>query len=109
RELGVAVPELRITGGGARSDFWAKLMATIFEAPVVRMKVDEGPAFGAGILAAVGAKMYDSVQSACEVMVQTADTIEPDASLRDTYRKQHELYRKAYQQLRDLFPALVGA
>lgn len=106
RELGIPVPELRITGGGARSDFWSAMMATVFEAPVIRMAVDEGPAFGAGILAAVGAGLYADTQTACENMVKTADTIQPDSTLAETYRGLHQLYQRAYMQLRDLFPEL---
>lgn len=108
RALDIPVPELRITGGGARSGFWSKLMATVFEAPVIRMGVDEGPAFGAAILAAVGAGVYADAQTACGNMVKTADTIEPDSALTGTYRELHQLYQRAYTQLRDFFPALAN-
>src|SRR5690606_38723965 len=58
RGMGVAVSEVRMSGGGARSAFWRQMMADTGAAPMVTINVDEGPAYGAAILASVAAGMY---------------------------------------------------
>jgi xylulokinase len=78
-ELGVTSSELRVTGGGAKSDFWVQLLANLFECRCVRLAVDEGPAMGAAILAGVGAGVWPDVVTACASVVQKADAVEPNA------------------------------
>jgi xylulokinase len=107
RELGVAVPNVRVTGGGAQSPLWRSILAATFRAPVVQMAVDQGPAFGAAILATVGAGVYGDVQQACRQMVRTADQTEVDADLAERYVRLQRLYRQAYAVNRPLFPELA--
>ncbi|MCH8275324.1 MAG: xylulokinase [Armatimonadetes bacterium] len=80
-------PVLRVTGGGAKSDYWMQLLADSFSAPAVRLEADEGPAFGAAILAGVGASLWPDVRSACRDVVRTGQRFQPDderrARLRD--------------------------
>lgn len=68
---------VRVTGGGARSDFWMQLLADAFNCRTVRTSVDEGPAFGAAILAGVGTDVWGSAREACEHCVKEADSFEP--------------------------------
>lgn len=109
RSLGVAVPEVRLTGGGARSPLWRAMLAAAFGAPVVQMAVDEGPAFGAAILAAVGARVYPDCDSACHAMVRTGGSATAsDPVLAERYGRLHGLYGQAYRQAKPLFPQLSG-
>src|SRR6185436_15953422 len=50
-ELGVAPTQIRATGGGAKSKVWRQIMADIFNAEVVTLKVSEGAAYGAALQA----------------------------------------------------------
>ena len=51
KELGVKPSQIRVTGGGAKSRFWRQIMADIFDAEVVTIKVSEGAAYGAALQA----------------------------------------------------------
>src|SRR5207248_4949306 len=62
--LGVDPTEARITGGGAGSAFWCQLFADVLDKTVLRAAVDEGPAYGAALLAGVGVGTFDSVEQA---------------------------------------------
>ena len=64
RALGTAVDEVRATGGGARSPLWLQLQADIYGCPVRRTFVDEGPAYGAALLAGVASGVFDDIQAA---------------------------------------------
>ena len=71
KELGLnAVEQVRISGGGAKSPMWRQLMADVLDAELATVNTTEGAAFGAALLAGVGAGIYDSVSSACEAMIR---------------------------------------
>ncbi len=98
RALGAVAAEVRVTGGGARSDFWMQLLADVLETPCLRMEVDEGPAFGAAILAGVGAKVFRGVEEGCAACVRTSDRIEPSGT---GYREPLERFRALYNALKN--------
>lgn len=106
KDTGLAPDTIRVTGGGARSHLWCEILASLFGTGVVRMAVDEGPAFGAAVLASVGAGMYETVEGACDAMVRTADTIAPPTEGAAVYAEMHKLYQRAYRGLRDVFATL---
>ncbi|MFY7953850.1 MAG: xylulokinase [Armatimonadaceae bacterium] len=102
REAGVPVSEVRASGGGARSDFWLQMMADVCGAPHVRLRVDEGPALGAAILAAVGTGAYGSVPEACAQIVATTPGAAPGADAQE-YNRWYPVYRSLYPALKDIF------
>jgi xylulokinase len=102
-ELGVPVQQVRASGGGARSDFWLQLLADIVEAEHVRLQVDEGPALGAALLAAVGTGAYATVPEACAATIATRPGALPNPALAPTYRRTYGLYRTLYPALKDAF------
>ncbi len=71
RALGVAVREVRISGGGARSPFWRSMCADMFDARVTLLASDASGAFGVALLAAVGAGVFPTVDAACAATVRT--------------------------------------
>jgi xylulokinase len=106
-EGGPAVTELRLTGGGAKSPFWRKLMADVFGVRVAITTSTEGPAFGAAILAGVGAGAFPSVEEACDALVHVTQVVGPDEAAHARYRDVHAEYRALYGALRDRFHALA--
>jgi xylulokinase len=98
RALGAPASEARVTGGGAKSRFWLQLLADVFEMPCVTLESDEGPAFGAALLAGVGIGLYADVAKACSVTIRRKDEISP--SSRD-YSTQIANYRALYPSLRE--------
>jgi xylulokinase len=102
RTLGGRSERLRVTGGGAKSAFWLQMMADVTETECVTMGVDEGPAFGAAILAGVGSGVWPDVVSAARTVVREVESIRPGRTA----------YVDAYKRYKALYPALkdwVGA
>ncbi len=96
-------PELgRVSGGGARSDLWLRIVASVLELPLERVAVDEGAAFGAAILAGVSGRVWPDVHAAVSATVRPRDRIEPVPDWVDVYRQERERYLALYPALRDL-------
>jgi xylulokinase len=95
RELG-ARPEVgRVSGGGARSELWLRIVASVLGLPLERMAVDEGSAFGATLLAGVRAGVFADAQQAVDRCVRTRGVVEPVWD-----------YEEAYARFRHLYPTL---
>jgi len=100
RELGVPVKSIRLGGGGARSSLWQQIQADIYGMPVDLVVAEEGAAYGAALLAGVGAGMWRSVEAACETAVHVAKRVEPIAKNVELMNRRYEEYRKLYPSLR---------
>jgi xylulokinase len=97
---------LALIGGGARSAFWAKLIASVMGVTLVRYRASErGPAFGAARLARIAAGGGDA--STIVVPPAVTDTIEPDLALHDAYRPRVEAFRALYRALKPMWPAVA--
>jgi xylulokinase len=102
RELGVPVKSIRLGGGGARSYLWQQVQADIYGMPVDLVAAEEGAAYGAALLAGVGAGVWPSVDAACETAVRGAKRVEPIAENRELMNRRYEEYRKLYPALRTI-------
>ena len=102
RELGVPVKSIRLGGGGARSYLWRQIQADIYGMPVDLVAAEEGAAYGAALLAGVGAGMWPSVDAACETVVRVAKRIEPIAGNVELMNRRYEEYQKLYPALRGI-------
>ena len=101
-ELGTTPTEIRATGGGARSQFWRQLLADVFGRPIVRTLVDEGPAYGAALLAGVAAGVYEDIDEACSRISLRPEACEPGMA-------QVRQYADYYAAYHDLYPATRSA
>ena len=92
--LGARADELRVNGGGAKSAFWVQMLADVFETPCTTLEVDEGPAFGAALLAGVGAGVWPDVATASAAAVRRKGRVEPSgADYGAAYARYRALYR----------------
>jgi xylulokinase len=99
--LGVSPKQLYAVGGGARSDLWRQWLAAILGVGLQRLEVEEGPALGAALLAAVGAGVHEDVEAAAAAAVRTRGATEtPDPALEERYRTLHERFDRLYPALR---------
>lgn len=99
RAMGVPIEQVRASGGGARSALWRQIQADCNHAPLVTINVDEGPAYGAAILATVATGLYADVEQACDAIIRVVDTCEPDAARAGQYDRWFAEYQAAYQAL----------
>lgn len=101
--LNVPVDEIRCTGGGARSPFWRQLQADIFGHPVSRVASEEGPAFGAALMAAAGTGGFSSLEEATDATVKVDSVVEPSTRLEPVYTSYYERFSDLYPRLREPF------
>ena len=99
RDMGVPVGQVRASGGGARSPFWRQIQADVNGAPLVTINVDEGPAYGAALLATVETGIYGSVEEACAATIHVLDACEPDAGRARRYTGWFKEYQEVYRAL----------
>jgi xylulokinase len=101
-ELG-GTPELgRVSGGGARSELWLQIVASVLELPLQRVAVDEGAAFGAAILGGVAAGVWPDVHAAVAATVKPRDRIDPVPAWVEAYRDQRDRFTALYPALRSV-------
>ncbi len=98
RELGLSPGELLLTGGGARSAFVRRLQADVYGVPVSTVDREEGPAYGAALLAAVGAGAYPDLAAAARATLTRGPQERPDPDA-------HRAYEAPYARFRALAPA----
>lgn len=103
RELGIPLTTTRICGGGAKSPLWCKIIANILNLKVERIAVEEGPALGAAMLAAVGCGVFSSVEEAAQAIVQVVDVIEPEPELVEKYQDRYQTFRQLYPALKEIY------
>jgi xylulokinase len=102
-EMGVPVKSIRLGGGGARSPLWRQIQADVYDHEVEVVEAEEGAAYGAAILAGVGAKMWPSVDAACDSVVRVASRTQPNAANADVMRKNYAAYRRIYPAMKSIF------
>jgi xylulokinase len=102
REIGVPIESIRLGGGGARSALWRQIQADVYGMPVELIEADEGAAYGAALLAAVGTGVWSSVEAACESAVRVAKRVQPDAKAAGLMERQYAEYRKLYPALKEI-------
>jgi len=93
--------DIYITGGGAKSHIWGQIIADILGRKINVLNIEEGPAFGAALIAGVGAKIFDSFDAAKAVFLKSERTIEPanHAAYSETFIK----FKKLYEVNKELF------
>jgi xylulokinase len=102
-ELKIPVESIRLGGGGARGALWRQIQADVYGMPVGALEVEEGPAYGAALLAGVGVGNWTSVENASDATVHVLKRIEPEPQSVTLMNRQYEAYRKLYPALRDIW------
>src|SRR5437763_5000624 len=108
-EMRVPVTNIRLGGGGARSDLWRQIQADAYAHEVEILAAEEGAAYGAALLAGVGAKFWNSVDEACDAVVKVQQRVKPQPDATDALRKQYENYRQLYPALKSLFHSMSAS
>ena len=103
RSLGIKIEKTMICGGGAKSPLWKRLVANILNVEVEVPVSEEGPGFGAAILAAVGCGEYESVEDAAKSIIKIKEKIKPEADLVVKYEEKYQKFKRIYPALKDVF------
>jgi xylulokinase len=102
-EMNVPVRNIRLGGGGARSELWRQIQADVYGREVEIVEAEEGAAYGAAILAGVGAKLWPSVDDACRSVVRVAKRIPANSADVPVMNRSYAAYRKVYPATRGIF------
>ncbi|MCA9035556.1 MAG: xylulokinase [Planctomycetaceae bacterium] len=103
REMTIPVSEIRLSGGGARSEFWRQMQADIYGQPVCTINAEEGPAYGVALLAAAGTGAYSDVVEACNATIRVVSKTSQKSKAVKKYNSGYPIYQKLYRSLRDDF------
>jgi xylulokinase len=107
-EMGVPIGQVRASGGGARSALWRQIQADVTGREHVTINVDEGPAFGAALLAGVGTGVWRDVVEACRATIQVEDACPPLPENTALYDRCYPIYRGLYASLKEHFVSVGG-
>ena len=100
------VTQVRASGGGTKGALWRQILASVLESELVTVNTTEGAAYGAALLAGVGAGAWADVPSACKACIKITGKTFPEPSQIEVYRKAYPLYRELYPALKSSFSKL---
>jgi len=100
RGLGIRPAEIRATGGGAGSRLWLQLQADVYGAPIQRLAIEEGAAYGAALLGHVAGGSFANIDDATSVVHTVDQLVEPDPNAEAVYDETYAVYRSLYDSLR---------
>ncbi len=101
--MNVPVRSIRLGGGGARSSLWRQIQADVYGHEVEIVEAEEGAAYGAAILAGVGAKKWPSVDAACAAVIRVAQRIPARAEVVAKMNSAYAAYRRVYPATKSIF------
>jgi len=103
KELGIISEKIALFGGGVKSELWRQIISDIFNTKIVTLNIEEGPSYGAAILAGVGAGIYSDVREATDSIVKEVSENSPDPNNVLKYGKYYKVYQSLYNSLKEDF------
>lgn len=107
KDRGIEIKRVRAIGGGARSRVWQQIIADIFNIPVDLLAVEEGPAYGAALLAGVGTGVFHSIAETDRELIKVEKTVEPRQAQAKKYQNIYSIYRSLYPTLQETYADLA--
>lgn len=107
KSLGLSIPRSKLCGGGSKSPLWRTIFANVLGIPLELPRTEQGPGYGAAMLAMVGCGRFESVRAAAGALVEVSAVVEPDPALTSRYEERYQQYRTLYPALRPVFPGLL--
>jgi xylulokinase len=98
-----AITQVRASGGGTKGALWRQILASVLEAELVTVNTTEGAAYGAALLAGVGAGAWTDVPSASDACIKITGSTQPESSQVGEYQKAYPLYQELYPALKSSF------
>lgn len=106
RELNIVSDEIVLFGGGAKSSIWRQIIADILNSKIVTLTIEEGPAFGAAIIAGAGCGVFSSVEGGVDKIINKDKGNNPMVKNVEKYKKLYTIYKSLYMDLKDNFQKL---
>ena len=103
RSIGLTINRSRLCGGGAKSLLWRRILANVLNLPLEIPRTEEGPGFGAAMLAMVGTGEYKTVEDCASALTAVRETVLPVPEIAARYEEQYQKFRKIYPAMKGLF------
>ncbi|MBE3117958.1 MAG: xylulokinase, partial [Candidatus Atribacteria bacterium] len=97
------IRQVRASGGGTKSALWRQILASVLGAELVTVNTTEGAAFGAALLAGVGAERWPCVETACHSVIRIKEIVQPVLEQVKAYSEAYSLYGGLYPALKSSF------
>lgn len=102
REKGKKIDTIVSIGGGAKNEEWLQMQADIFNAKIIRLKSEQGPAMGAAMLAAYGSGWFRSLKECAQAFLQIEKVYKPNVDHVKKYKQLFKIYKEVYDQTKPL-------
>ncbi len=103
RSLGIDIQRSCLCGGGAKSKLWQKILANVLNLSIDLPVTEEGPGYGAAMLAMTGIGRFPDLQTCADTFCRIRETIQPDPVLAEKYEKKYRIFRQMYPALKEIF------
>jgi xylulokinase len=103
KEIGIISSKIVLYGGGAKSKIWRQIISDIFGTKIVTLNIEEGPAYGAALIAGAGCGIYKSVEEACDSVIKEVNKNNPIEENVLKYNELYKIYNSLYKNLKDEF------
>lgn len=108
RSLGLDISRSTLCGGGSRSPLWRTILANVLGIPLDLPATEQGPGYGAALLALVACGRYRNVAEVSRAMLHIQATVQPDPELTALYDARYAEFKQIYPVCRPLFASLAG-
>ena len=108
RDMGMKIETIYASGVATESPLWRQMLADVFNATIVTTNSTQGAAFGAALLAGIGAGVYPDAVAAADAVIRVTSSTEPDSRAHEIYGRTFEMYRSLYPKLGSVFHAMAA-
>lgn len=102
RQSGLTITKATVCGGGAKSAVWKRILANVLNVEILSPETEQGPSYGAAILAMIGAGEYKNAEQAKE-LIKIKEHISPEPALMQKYEEKYQIFRKFYPLLSEVW------
>jgi len=106
REQGIPITASTLCGGGAKSSLWQTILCNVLDVEIAIPKTEQGPGYGAAMLAMVGAGEWKDVAACAENLVEIKSTVTPQSDLAARYEERYRKFKEIYPAVKDLYKKL---
>lgn len=106
KEQGINITCSSLCGGGAKSELWQKILCNILNVDITLLQTEQGPGYGAAMLAMVGCGEFSDVKECANTFVKLKKTITPNADISSRYEVQYNKFKQIYPTLKNLFKTI---
>ena len=108
RSLGLDISRSTLCGGGSKSPLWRTILANVLGIPLDLPATEQGPGYGAALLALVACGRYRNAAEVSRAMLHVQATVQPDPELTALYDARYAEFKQIYPACKPLFASLAG-